>query len=98
MHIRSCEIKEWFWPAASRSEYEYAMHRYLESQLVVGSGLSKRRSAYLVCGGTAGWLREVAGRSGTPVVLRPCSALCILLLLVLLIFFSRNAMQLSQHL
>jgi len=74
------------------------MHRYLESQLVGGSGLSKRRSAYLVCGGTAGWLSEVAGRSGTPVVLRPCSALCILLLLVLLIFFSRNAMQLSQHL
>ncbi len=98
MHIRSCEIKEWFWPAASRSEYDYAIHRYLQSQLVVGSGLSKRRSAYLVCGGTAGWLRKVACGSGAPVLLRPCNALCVLLLLVLLIFFSRNAMQLSQHL
>jgi len=88
----------WFKPVESRPGHDYAMHRYLQSQLVVGSGLSKRRPAYLVCGGTAGWLNEVAGRSGAPVLLRPCTALCILLLLLLLVFFSRNAMQLSQHL
>ena len=93
--IYTLDSKEWFKPVDSRPENDYAMHMYLQSQLVVGSGLSKRRSAYLVCGGTAGWLSGVAGRSGAPVLLRPCSALCILLLLV---FFSRNAVQLSQHL
>lgn len=97
-HICSCQMKEGFKLVDSRPGHDYAMHRYLQSQLVVGSGLSKRRSAYLVCRGTAGWFSKVASRSGAPVLLRPCHALCILLLLVLLVFFSRNAMQLSQHL